>query len=89
MQTDSARSHDPIIDHLFSSHAVKGVVWCFFASVLVIGAVVVVLNGTSINTSFAPGIDFRSVMVVHAIGPLVCSVPIMITFVLPFSRRLR
>jgi hypothetical protein len=84
MLTDSASSHDPIVDHLMSSRAFRGVVWGFFAAVVCIGLVVVF-----VNLGVGEG-DLRAlVLLVGALPIFVFLVPVATLLVMPFSRRLK
>lgn len=83
MNNDSASSHDPILDHVMGSHAFKGVVWAFFASLMGVGLAVVALNVVTVTRMT------RIMILINGGGPaLVLFAPFVALCVLPFSRRL-
>ena len=83
MLNDSANSHDPIVDHLMSSRAFRGVVWCFFVAVMCVGLAVVFTN---LGTGHG---DVRStILLLVGLPVFVILVPLTTLFVMPFSRRL-
>jgi hypothetical protein len=83
MQNDGPDSHDPIVDHLMSSHAFKSIVWVFFVAVIAVSITIVLLNGLD------QVYDYRSSVLEYGAGPVAACVPVMAMFVLPCSRRLR
>jgi hypothetical protein len=83
MQNDSPDSHDPIVDHLMSSHAFKSIIWIFFLVLLAIHWAIVVLN------IIDQVVDWRGVILMYGAGPIIGFVPVIAVFVLLYSRRLR
>jgi hypothetical protein len=88
MQNDSASSCDPILDHLMSSSAFKCVVWFFFAALMAVGLIVVVLNMR--NSSMYIYRDRRVDTLLYIGMPTILGVvPVTTMIALPISRRLK
>lgn len=88
LQSDSASSCDPILDHLMGSYAFQIVVWFFFAALMGIGLTVVGMNMT--YAGMGAYADYRTgILLIPGTPVMVCVVPGITMFVLPFSRRLK
>jgi hypothetical protein len=84
MLNDSASSHDPIVDHVMSSRAFRGVVWCFFAGVMAVSLAVIFAN-LGMKTD-----DSRAGVILGGGLPIfVLLVPTATLCVMPGSRRLK
>lgn len=92
MPNDSTASHDPILDHVISSHAFKCVVWCFLAALIGVGLAVLIMNNLVLSKGeyMYEYPDYRSTILLKGGLPAFLGIiPIALMCVLPFSRRLR
>ena len=87
LPTQTRASHDPIIDHLMTSKAFVATVWFLLAAISSVGLAVIAMLPFVYALS---GPTVRSIILMFGGAPLLVSgVPLMLLFVLPFSKKLR